>query len=73
MAAAKDDVIRIHVNLNIHPVTLQTIVANAKKIAGCDAEGRYHLDTAEMVGTIISRFLSENNFSAYVQDLNNYK
>lgn len=73
MAAAKDDVIRIHVNLNIRPVTLQTIVANAKKTAGCDAEGRYHVDTAEMVGSIISRFLSENNFHGYVQDLKNYE
>lgn len=73
MAAAKDDVIRIHVNLDIHPVTFQTIVANAKKNAGCDAQGRYHVDTAEMVGTIISRFLSENNFSEYVQNINNYK
>lgn len=73
MADETDDFIRIHVNLQIRPATLQTIVANAKKNAGCNAQGRYRVDTAEKVGTIISRFLMENNFQVYVQDLKNYE
>jgi hypothetical protein len=73
MAAEKDDSIRINVNLQIRPSTLQTIVANAKKKAGCDAEGRYHIDTAEKVESIISQFLLENNFHEYVQDLKKYE
>lgn len=73
MAVEKDDTISIHVNLKIHPMTLQAIVTNAKNKSGCDAGGRYHVDTADKVGFIISRFLSENNFHAYVQNLSNYE
>jgi hypothetical protein len=67
-----DDVIRIQINLKINSAILQTIVTNAKKSAGCDAQGRYHVDTADKVGELISRFLENSGFAEYAADIGNY-
>lgn len=73
MKTDTNDAIQIHVNLTISSSSLQTIVANTKKIAGRNVNGHYRLDTAEKVGEMISRFLADNDFDAYVQNLSNYE
>jgi len=66
------DLIEIHVNVKITTVSLQTIVGNAKKIAGRNEKGHYQVDTADKVSEMISSFLLENDFEGYVEDINNY-
>ena len=72
MTVTSNDKITIHVNVEISPAALQAIVANAKRIATRDAAGIYHVDTADQVSAIISRFLDEKDFDNYVLDLGNY-
>jgi hypothetical protein len=71
MTEAKD-MITVHVNLEITATSLQTIVENAKHIAGCDEKGVYRVDTADKVSEIISRFLQDNDFESYVKNIENY-
>ena len=66
------DLIEIHVNVKITTVSLQTIVGNAKKIAGRNEKGHYRVDTADKVSEMISSFLLENDFEGYVSDIKNY-
>ncbi|MDM8552693.1 hypothetical protein QUF72_21610 [Desulfobacterales bacterium HSG2] len=62
----------VNVNVEITTETLQAIVANAKKIVGPNERGFYHIDTADKVSEMISRFLHENDFESYVKDIGNY-
>ena len=59
----------ISVNAVVEMTTssLQTIVENAKKIAGRNDKGFYSVDTADKVGEMISRFLLETDFENYVK------
>ncbi len=66
------DLIEIHVNVEITTASLQTIVENAKKISGRNEKGHYQVDTAGKVSQMISRFLLENDFEAYVRNINNF-
>jgi len=66
------DLIEVHVNVEITTASLQTIVENAKKISGRNEKGHYQVDTAGKVSQMISRFLLENDFEAYVSDINNF-
>lgn len=63
----------VHVNVEITVESLQAIVENAKKIAGGNEKGYYRLDTADAVGQIISRFLSEHDFESYVNEIEHYR
>jgi hypothetical protein len=62
----------VNATVEITAQALESIVENAKQIAGCDERGRYHVDTADKVGEMITRFLFEKDFEAYVQDMENY-
>ena len=66
------DLIEVHVNVKITTASLQSIVENAKKISGRNEKGHYQVDTAGKVSEMISRFLLENDFEAYVRDMNIY-
>jgi hypothetical protein len=66
------DLIEVHVNVTITIASLQAIVENAKKISGRNEKGHYQVDTAGKVSQMISRFLLENDFEAYVRDINNF-
>ena len=66
------DLIEVHVNVKITTASLQTIVENAKKIAGRNEKGHYQVDTAGKVSRMISRFLLKNDFEGYVSDIKNY-
>jgi len=66
--AGSTDTITVRVNVDIAVGALKTIVDTAKKRVGPDDQGHYHVDTADKVGEMISRFLLENNFEEYVHD-----
>ena len=68
-----DDKIFINVTIDIATSTLQTIVENAKKIAGTDEKGIYRVDTAQKVNEMVSSFLTKYDFDEYVNNLDNYK
>ena len=66
------DLIEIRVNVKVTTSSLQTIVENAKLIAGRNEKGHYRVDTAGKVNAMISRFLLENDFEGYVRDIDNF-
>jgi hypothetical protein len=71
MSQAKE-MITINARIDIAADSLQTIVANAKKISGSDKKGIYRIDTAEKVNELISDFLENNGFDEYIRNLGNY-
>lgn len=73
MTNPRQDLVTIHVNIDITPFALSTIVANAKEIFGKDEKGRYTVDTADLTAEMISRFLLEKDFEEYVKEKSNYK
>ena len=66
------EMITINARIDISADSLQTIVANAKKISGTDEKGIYRIDTAEKVNELISAFLENNGFDEYIRNLDNY-
>lgn len=68
----QDDSVVINANLEISGQTLQQIVQTAKMLTGPDAKGHFHIDTAALVSRLISRFLIDGGFGAYVADKRNY-
>lgn len=62
----------VRADVELTPEALQAIVQNAKEIAGPDDKGVYRVDTADKVSEMISKFLLEKDFEAYVQDIANY-
>lgn len=72
MSEHRNDKLSVHVNVEISAVALQAIVANAKLTAPKDANGNYHVDTADYVSAMISRFLAERDFDSFVMDADNY-
>jgi len=65
--------VRINSIVEITAKSLRTIVEQAKNLTGRDEKGVYRVDTADKVGEIISRFLLEKDFEAYVKDTENYR
>ncbi|MDZ7830528.1 MAG: hypothetical protein U5L07_02115 [Desulfobacterales bacterium] len=70
--ASADEMIRINATIDIPAAALQAVVDNAKQAAGKDEKGAYRVDTHEKLCEMISAFLSEKDFLAYVRDINNY-
>lgn len=66
------EMITINARIDIAADSLQTIVANAKKISGADEKGIYRIDTAGKVNELISAFLAKKGFDEYVRNLDNY-
>lgn len=62
----------INVNIKITTDALRAIVTNAKLMAPKDDDGTYHVDTADFVSTMISRFLEEKDFESFVMNIENY-
>jgi hypothetical protein len=71
MPNPSSDRLTIHVNVEISAPALQTIVANAKKVAPREG-GACRVDTADWVSQMISRFLLEKDFDNYVRDSSKY-
>ncbi len=72
MPDAPKDKLSVHVNVKITATALQAVVANAKRVAGKDADGIYRVDTADKVSEMITRFLDEKDFESFVKDERNY-
>lgn len=64
--------VRVHVNIEISAASLQAVVANSKKKAGADEQGRYQVDTADSLSALISRFLREKDFDKFASDIDHY-
>ena len=67
------DTIAVNVVVEITPESLQTIVEHAKRMVGRNEKGHYQVDTADKVSEMISRFLMEKDFEAYVANPQNYE
>ena len=67
------DTITVNALVTMTTTSLQTIVANAKHLAGRNAKGHYRVDTADTVNHLISKFLLQNNFEGFVADPENYQ
>jgi hypothetical protein len=68
----KKDSLLVRANVELTSNALETIVRIAKEMAGPGEDGVYRVDTAGKVGEMISKFLLEKDFEAYVQDIENY-
>ena len=67
-----DSMISINATIDIAASTLQTIVENAKQLAGPDAKGIYRVDPAEHVNALVTDFLHQFDFDAYAADITHY-
>jgi hypothetical protein len=66
------DHLRVNVVIHVSATALQEIVAQCKRVGLRDANGMCRVDTADRLGELVSRFLHENDFEAYVKDPGNY-
>ncbi len=62
----QNDQIFINANIAISADTLQKIVQTGKSMAGTDEKGHYRIDTADLVSGLISQFLKDQDFDAYI-------
>jgi len=69
----QDDTIAVNVVIELTTNALQTIVENAKRIAGRNEKGHYKVDTADKVGEMVSRFLAEKDFESFVNSPDSYR
>lgn len=69
---ANDDTLTIHVNVDISRSALATIVETSKQMVGRNHKGVYRVDTADVVSRMITRFLQDKDFDAYVRHMENY-
>jgi len=70
--ASADDMITVNATIDIPAAALQAVVDNARQAAGKDEKGAYRVDTHDKLCEMISAFLAEKDFLAYVQDPANY-
>lgn len=70
--SSSSPLVKVQVNIDLTPASLQAVVANAKQKAGAEHKGRYRVDTADALAALISRFLQEKGFEGYARDLSNY-
>ncbi len=69
----QDDKVLINARIEISGQILRQIVVMAKERQGPDAQGHFSIDTADLVSGLISRFLVDGRFEAYVADQRNYE
>jgi hypothetical protein len=62
----------VHVNIEMTALSLKNIVNMGKKLAGRNENGHYLIDTADLVGEMVSRFLMEKDFECYVENPDHY-
>lgn len=67
-----NQLVRVHVNIEISAAALQAVVANSKKMVGKDEKGHYRVDTADALATLISKFLHEKEFDQFAANIGNY-
>ena len=68
-----DTVIINNTQSEIGGPTLHQIVSMAKKNQRTGCQGHYRIDTADSVSDLISRFLIDGGFEAYVAEKRHYE
>jgi hypothetical protein len=68
----KKETLIVRANVELTADCLKAIVENLKKISEPDEKGVYRVDPADKVSEMISRFLRENDFEAFVKDSSSY-
>ena len=63
------DFLDVHARIGVRPETLQTVVKNSKIVS---REKGARLDPADAVGLLVTRFLEEHDFQAFVEDTAHY-
>ena len=71
--ADHDNTIRISALIDIPESALKKIVDSVRQIALPDKNGIFHVDTADIVGELITDFLAQKDFDAFVEDFSNYR
>ncbi len=67
------DTIAVNAVVEMTTASLKTIVENAKRLSDRNEKGHYTVDTADKVSEMISRFLLEKDFEAFVTNQENYR
>ena len=63
--------IKISAAIDIRPETITAAVNSAKQKYGADERGVYRIDTADILGQMISNFLGAHDFDAWVKNPEN--
>ena len=64
--------IKIHARVELNSDVLENVKIRCKEIAKSKNLKMYQVDPADMVGELISKFLEENHFTDYSEDIKNY-
>jgi hypothetical protein len=67
------DKLRVHVVIEVSAMAIQSLVVHYKRVGDRQPGEACHVDTADKLGEMISKFLDENNFDSYVQNPGNYE
>ncbi len=67
-----DNTFAVNVVVEMTPAALEAIVDNAKRLTSRNEKGHYNIDTADMVGQTISRFLFERDFETFTKNIDNF-
>ena len=67
-----EDTIAVNVVVEMTAASLRAIVEQAKRLSGRNEKGHYTVDTADKVSEMVSRFLLEKDFEAFVSNHDNY-
>jgi hypothetical protein len=68
----EQEMLRVQAVVEVPAAALRAVVENGKRMAGPDEKGHYRVDTAELLAVMISRFLLEKGFAAWVRDPKSY-
>jgi hypothetical protein len=68
-----ENTIDVNVVVEMTPSALEAIVENAKRLSSRNEKGHYKIDTADIVGQTISRFLLACDFETFAKDITNFK
>lgn len=60
--------IAIHVNVEVTPRALESVMNEAKKRLTSQVRKESRIDTADYIGLMITKFLVEKDFDSYVAD-----
>ncbi|MGM0417525.1 MAG: hypothetical protein ACQEQS_02270 [Thermodesulfobacteriota bacterium] len=66
------DNIKIHARVDLEPEILENVKKRCKEIAKKKNLKMYEVDPADIVGDLISKFISEYDLLTYSRDIKNY-
>ncbi len=72
MTHQQENRVLINATIEVPSVALQIVVETARQMTGRDEKGLYRVNTADMVNRLLTRFVMEKDFVAFVSDPENY-